>query len=66
MAHFVILTSDGNLVESFDDEAEAGTALEDLARAEPEAADDYAMLTCGDDGLPVGEALPAADAGIHA
>jgi hypothetical protein len=66
MAYFVILTSDGNLVESFDDEAEARAALEGLARSAPEAADEYAMLTYGDDGLPVGEALPASDARIHA
>jgi hypothetical protein len=66
MKYFVILTSDANLVESFDDEGEARAALADIARQDPGAADEYAMLTYGDDGQPVGEALIASELHAHA
>ena len=59
MPHFVILTSDANLVEAFDQEDEALAALEEIARQDPEHADDYAIIRgTGDDGQPVGESTP--------
>lgn len=57
---FMIFDSTANLVDSFDDREEAIAALEAIANQEPEAADEYAMITFGDDGLAVGKAITAA------
>lgn len=61
MSHFVILTSDGNLVESFDSESEARASLERIARQDPDAAAEYAMIVYDDAGYPVGNAVPASE-----
>jgi len=66
MAYFVILTSDGNLVDSFDEESEALAALEVLDRQDPEHADEYAVFRYDDDGRPVGEATPGPASRLHA
>jgi hypothetical protein len=66
MASYVILDSTANLVESFDQEAEARAALEAIVRQDPESADEYAMLTYDDEGQPTGEALVGSDLGVHA
>lgn len=55
--YFVILDSTGNLVESFDDEREARSALERMVREEPDAAEHLALLTYDTSGNPVGEAF---------
>jgi len=65
MAHFVILDSTANLVESFDVESEARSALELIVRQDPDAADEYALLTYDDAGHPIGEALIGSELGIH-
>jgi hypothetical protein len=66
MAHYVILDSTANLVDSFDDDGEARAALETIVREDPHAADEYALLTYDDAGQPVGEALMGSDLGVHA
>jgi hypothetical protein len=63
--NFVILDSTANLVDSFDQEDEARAALEAIVRQDPDAADDYAMLTYDDLGHPVGEALTGSQLGVH-
>lgn len=63
--YYVILDSTGNLVESFDDEAEARAALSKLVHDGPsDAADHYALLTCDEAGHPVGDAVTISDAGV--
>jgi len=53
MTYFAIFTSDANLVESFDEEAEANEALAAIGRENPDEASEYAVIAFGDDGLPV-------------
>ena len=66
MAYFVILDSTANLVESFDREDEAREALRRIVRHEPDAADEYAMVTYDDDGHVSGAALTGAELGPRA
>ncbi|HEX7298171.1 MAG TPA: hypothetical protein VF257_04130 [Solirubrobacteraceae bacterium] len=66
MPHYVILDSTANLVDSFDHEDEARSALERIVRRDPDAADDYALLTYNDEGLPVGGPIVGSELGIHA
>jgi hypothetical protein len=66
MDYYVILDSTANLVESFDNEAEARTALEAIVRSDPDAADQYALLQYDDEGQPVGDALLGSELGVHA
>jgi hypothetical protein len=66
MAYFVILTSDANLVESFDDESEALAALEEIGRQDPEHADQYALFRYDDDGRLVGAPTPGSTTRLHA
>ena len=58
MPYYVILDSTANLVESFDDEAEARAALQEIVRQDPESADEYALMPYDDHGHPSGEAVP--------
>lgn len=55
--HYVLLSSTGNLIESYDEESEARAALQRIATSEPEAVDDVALMTYGDDGMPVGDPI---------
>jgi hypothetical protein len=64
--HYVIMDSTANLVDSFDQQDEARAALERIVRQDPEAADEYAIITYGDDGRPVGNAIGAAGLGVPA
>ena len=67
MPSYVILDSTANLVDSFDNENEARAALEKIVHQDPEAADEYALLTYDDDGgHPIGDAVLGADLGVHA
>ncbi|MDP2709959.1 MAG: hypothetical protein Q8O56_01950 [Solirubrobacteraceae bacterium] len=66
MAYYVILHSTGNLVDSFDREDEARAALEAIVHQDAGEADEYALLTYGDDGHPIGAAVLGADIGVHA
>jgi hypothetical protein len=53
--HYVLLSSTGNLIGSYDGESAASAALRRIVAAEPEAAEDVALFTYGDDGMPVGD-----------
>ena len=52
---YVLLSSTGNLIDSFKDEAAARAALQQIVATEPEAAEDVALLTYDEGGRPVGE-----------
>jgi hypothetical protein len=52
-----IFTSTGNLVAWFESEQDALAALAELARDEPEAADEVAAIPFGDDGKACGPAV---------
>jgi hypothetical protein len=60
--HYAIFSNAGNLVASFDDEAEAHEALSRIASEEPESAHEIGMFEIDDTGHPVGDAIPAATA----
>jgi hypothetical protein len=60
--HYAIFSNAGNLVASFDDEAEAYEALSRIADEEPGSADEIALFQIDDTGHPVGDAIPAARA----
>lgn len=51
--HYVLYSSTGNMVGSYEEHAEANAALERIVAAEPEAADEVALFSFGDDGMPV-------------
>ena len=55
--HYAIFDSTGNLVESFEDEQSARTALDRIVDAEPEAAEHVALFVHGDDGMPIGDPI---------
>ncbi|HEV2945257.1 MAG TPA: hypothetical protein VGX26_09110 [Solirubrobacteraceae bacterium] len=57
--HYVLLSSTGNLIDSHEDETEARAALQRIIDAEPDAAEDVALMTYGDDGMPVGDPVVA-------
>jgi hypothetical protein len=52
---FVITDSEGNLLDSFDDELTAHLALREIAADDPD--DRPFLLAYSDDGTPVGEAV---------
>ncbi len=58
---YMIFDSSANLIESFDDLTEARAALAAIADAEPESADEYALVEFGDNGRAVGAATSAAE-----
>jgi hypothetical protein len=53
--HYVLLSSTGNMIDSFDEEQVALAALRRIVEAEPEAAQEIALMTYGDDGQPTGD-----------
>ncbi|HEY2536542.1 MAG TPA: hypothetical protein VGI24_06115 [Solirubrobacteraceae bacterium] len=52
--HYVLLSSTGNLIDSYDDESKARVALQRIVDGDPENAEDVALMSYGDDGMPVG------------
>jgi hypothetical protein len=63
--YYVLLSSTGNMIDSYDDEPPARAALRRIIDAEPEAAENVAMVTYGDDGQPISDPVFAkAPAGI--
>lgn len=52
--HYVLLSSTGNMIDSYDEEQVARAALQRIVEAEPEAAEDIALMSYGEDGLPAG------------
>lgn len=55
--HYVLLSSTGNMVDSYEEESIARAALQRIVDAEPKVAEDIALMTYGDDGQPVGDAV---------
>jgi hypothetical protein len=55
--HYVLLSSTGNLIDSYEEIADARAALQRIIDTEPDAAEDVALMTYGDDGMPVGDPL---------
>jgi hypothetical protein len=55
--HYVLLSSTGNMVDSYEEESIARAALQRIVDAEPKAAEDIALMTYGDDGQPVGDPM---------
>jgi hypothetical protein len=53
--HYVLLSGTGNMIDSYDEEPAARAALQRIVDAEPEAAEDIALMTYGDDGQPKGD-----------
>jgi hypothetical protein len=53
--HYVLLSSTGNMIDSYEQEPAAQAALRRIVDAEPEAAEDIVLMTYGDDGQPVGD-----------
>jgi hypothetical protein len=53
--HYVLLSSTGNLIDSYEHEADARAALQRVVENEPEAAGDVALIAYGEDGMPVGD-----------
>lgn len=66
MSTYAIFDNTANLVDSYDDEAEARAALEEIARQDPDAADEYGLFECDDDGVPRGKALLASELHVAA
>jgi len=52
--HYVLLSSTGNMVDSYEEESIARAALQRIVDAEPEAIKDVALMIYGKDGQPVG------------
>lgn len=52
--HYVLLSSTGNMIDSYEEESAARAALQRIVEAEPEAAEEVALMTYGDNGLPIG------------
>lgn len=53
--HYVLLSSTGNMISSYEEEPAARAALQRIVEAEPEAAEDITLMTYGEDGLPTGD-----------
>jgi hypothetical protein len=53
--HFTLLDDDGNLIDSFDDEARAQAVLQDILASEPEARGHIALIAYDATGHPLGE-----------
>jgi hypothetical protein len=53
--HYVLLSSTGNLIDPYEEIADARAALQRIIDAEPDAAEDVALMAYGDDGMPVGD-----------
>jgi hypothetical protein len=60
---YTLMSSMGNMIDWFDDEAEARAALQRIVELEPEYAEDVALFVSDDDGTVVEgpiHAVPAA------
>jgi hypothetical protein len=55
--HYVLLSSTGNMVDSYEEETIARAALQRIVDAEPETIKDIALMIYGEDGQPVGGPL---------
>jgi len=57
---YSLFSSSGNLIDSFNDEAEARAALQRIVEAEPKAADDVALFIADHEGTVVEGPIHAA------
>jgi hypothetical protein len=53
--HYVLLSSTGNLIDSFNEESQARAALQRIVDTDPDATKDVALMIYGDDGMPLGD-----------
>jgi len=53
--HYVLLSSTGNMIDSYEEEAGARAALQRIVDAEPDAAEDIALVTYDESSLPTGD-----------
>lgn len=53
--HYVLLSSTGNMIDSYEEEAVARAALQRIVDVEPDAAEDIALVTYDENGLPSGD-----------
>ena len=51
--NYSLFASTGNMIDSFDDDAEARAALQRIVELEPESADEIALFISDDDGTVV-------------
>jgi hypothetical protein len=64
MDYYVLFSSTGNMIGCYDKKSEASAALQRIVAAEPEAVEDVALFSLGDDGMPVdGPVFATASAG---
>jgi hypothetical protein len=62
---YSLLASTGNLIDSFDDEAEARAALQHIVELEPEYAEDVALFISDADGNVVEGPIHAVPASVR-
>lgn len=62
---YSLFSSSGNLIDSFTDESEARAALQRIAAAEPDAADDVALFISDDNGSVVEGPIHAVPASVR-
>lgn len=62
---YSLFSSSGNLIDSFNNEAQARAALQRIVAAEPETADDLALFISDDEGRVVEGPIHAAAAAMR-
>ncbi len=57
---YSLFASTGNLIDWFENESDARTALQQIVDREPECAHEVALFVCGDDGAALAGPIHAA------
>jgi hypothetical protein len=63
--NYSLFASTGNMIDSFDDEAEARAALQRIVELEPESADEIALFISDEEGTVVEGPIHAAPAAVR-
>jgi hypothetical protein len=63
--NYSLFASTGNMIDSFDDEAEARAALQRIVELEPESADEIALFISDDAGAVVEGPIHAVPAAVR-
>ena len=63
--NYSLFASTGNMIDSFDDEAEARAALQRIVETEPESADEIALFISDNDGTDVEGPIHAVPAAVR-
>jgi hypothetical protein len=63
--NYSLFASTGNMIDSFDDDAEARAALQRIVELEPESADEIALFISDDDGTVVEGPIHAVPAAVR-